>query len=292
MTLPGTSRRWMLAALLLGGGIGLAQTPAPPPAPAPAPAANAEPSWIAAIKPDLPTLFVAGDSTAKNGDRLGWGDPFSDYFDLTRINVANAARAGRSARTFFNEGLWQRIVDHMKPGDYVLIQFGHNDGGAPDKRPFRGDVPGIGEETQSVTMPNGTTDVVHSFGWYIRKFINDTKAKGAHPIVMSCTVRNIWTDGKIERHMGNFREWSKQVADAENVPYMDFTEIAADRFEQMGQEQVKPLFPIDHTHTSPVGADLNASLVVSGLKAMKSPLTNYLSAKGEAVAAYTPHAAE
>jgi lysophospholipase L1-like esterase len=230
-----------------------------------------------------PTLFVAGDSTANNTNRQGWGDPFSDYFDLTKINVLNRARAGRSARTFLNEGLWDRIVADIKAGDYVLIQFGHNDGGAPDKPPARGDLPGIGDESQELTMPTGKTEVVYTFGWYLRKFINDTKAKGAHPIVLSLTVRNIWQDGKVERGSGQFSKWSQDLAQAEKVPFIDVTSAIADVYEAMGQDKVKPLFPIDHTHTSPEGADLNAGIIVGALKGSRSPLANYLSAKGAAV---------
>src|SRR5665213_2149624 len=107
-----------------------------------------------AAQSSLPTVFVAGDSTANNTNRQGWADPFADYFDPARIDVLNRARAGRSARTFFTEGLWDKIAADVKAGDYVLIQFGHNDGGAPDKSPFRGDLPGIGPESATVAMPD------------------------------------------------------------------------------------------------------------------------------------------
>src|SRR5882672_6605996 len=147
----------------------------------------------------LPTLFVVGDSTANNIEHRGWGDPFADYFDLTQINVMNRARAGRSSRTFFTEGLWEAVRNELKPGDFVLIQFGHNDGGPPDKDRARGSLPGTGDESQDFTMPNGKTETVYSFGWYLRKFIFDTKAMGATPVVLSLTVRNIWKEGKVER---------------------------------------------------------------------------------------------
>src|SRR5262245_44513956 len=78
-----------------------------------------------------PTLFIIGDSTVKNSTagQLGWGDPIRDLFDLNRINVENRARGGRSSRTFQTEGSWDQIVAELKPGDFVLMQFGHNDGG-------------------------------------------------------------------------------------------------------------------------------------------------------------------
>ena len=239
----------------------------------------------AAFSQTLPTVFVAGDSTASNTERKGWGDPFADYFNAEKVRVVNRARAGRSARTFLNEGLWDKLAADLKTGDYVLIQFGHNDGGAPDKPPARGDLLGIGEEAQELTMPDGHVEQVHTFGWYLRKFIADTKAKGAHPVVLSLTVRNIWVAGKVERGSVQFALWSQQVAEAERVPFIDQTNIIADAYEKLGEPRVKELFPIDHTHTSQEGADLNARLVVAGLKGIRSPLAAFLSAKGEAVKA-------
>jgi rhamnogalacturonan acetylesterase len=224
----------------------------------------------------LPTVFIAGDSTANNTNHKGWGDPVAKYFDLTKINVANRARAGRSARTFVDEGLWDKLIADVKPGDYVLIQFGHNDGGPPDKDKARGDLPGIGDEAKDFAMPDGKLETVHTFGWYIRKFVRETKAKGAHPIVLSLTVRNVWYNGKVERGSGHFGHWSREVAEAEGVPFEDATNIIADRYEKLGPEKVATLFPEDHTHTSPEGADLVASLIVEGLRRMHSPLADYL----------------
>src|SRR6185503_7303801 len=99
--------------------------------------------------PKLPTLFVIGDSTANNNANgaRGWGDPFVGYFDPAKINVLNRARAGRSSRTFFAEGLWEKVLQEMKPGDFVLIEFGHNDGGPLDTGRARGSLFGTGEET-------------------------------------------------------------------------------------------------------------------------------------------------
>lgn len=216
-----------------------------------------------------PTVFVIGDSTASNTDGRGWGDPFADYFDPAKINVANRARAGRSSRTFLTEGLWGRVRDDLKPGDFVLIQFGHNDGSAPDKDRARGSLPGIGGESREFTIPNGAQEVVHTFGWYMRNFIADTKARGATPIVLSLTVRNIWKDGKVERGSGSFGQWSAEIARTEGVAFVDVTNAIADRYERMGEEKVKELFPQDHTHTSAAGADLNVSLVVAGSRASR-----------------------
>jgi lysophospholipase L1-like esterase len=234
--------------------------------------------------PRLPTIFIVGDSTANNVDRRGWGDPFAEYFDPRKINVINRARAGRSSRTFMMEGLWDVVVKDLKAGDFVLIQFGHNDGGPLDSGRARGSLPGLGEETQEVMMPDGNRQIVHTYGWYLRRYIIDVKAKSAIPIVLSPTVRNIWTNGKVERGPGDFGRWSDETAQSQAVAFVDVTNIIANRYEKMGQEKVQEFFPEDHTHTTPAGADLNAAAVVSGLKGLRDcPLPGFLSAKGQAV---------
>ena len=283
--MPGTTRLVTLLsafiALYLSHAVALAQnagTATPPPA-----------QRRAGL--GLPTLFVVGDSTANNNAKgaMGWGDPFVGFFDATKINVLNRARAGRSSRTFLTEGLWDKVLQEMKAGDYVLIQFGHNDGGPLDTGRARGSLPGLGEETREVTIPDGRKEVVHTYGWYLCKFIADTKVKGATPIVLSLTVRNIWKDGKVERGSGNFRQWAAEVARSQGVAFLDLTAIVADKYEEMGQEKVQALFAGDHTHTGPAGAELNAASVIAGLKGLKQcALCKYFSAKANAVAAYKP----
>jgi lysophospholipase L1-like esterase len=232
------------------------------------------------VNPKLPTLFIVGDSTANNNANgaEGWGDPFITQFDATKINVLNRARGGRSSRTFVTEGLWDKVLADMKPGDFVLIQFGHNDGGAVnDASRARGSLPGLGEETQEIdNLVTKQHEVVHTYGWYMRKMIADTKAKRATPIVLSLTVRNIWKDGKVERGSGHFGEWAAEIAKSQHVLFIDVTRIIADRYESLGEEKVKELFGPDHTHTSPAGAELNATLIVEGIKALKSPLKSFL----------------
>jgi lysophospholipase L1-like esterase len=251
---------------------------------------NASQSSSPALNPNLPTLFVVGDSTANNNANgaRGWGDPFRDYFDATKINVINRARAGRSSRTFITEGLWEKVLSEMKAGDYVLIQFGHNDAGAiNDASRARGSLRGTGEETQEIdNQLTKQHEVVHTYGWYLRKLIADTKAKRATPIILSLTVRNIWENDKVERGSGQFGTWAREVAKSQNVRFLDLTNIIADRYEKLGQEKVKELFATDHTHTSPLGAELNASSVVAGLKGFKDcPVCSFLSEKGKAVEA-------
>jgi lysophospholipase L1-like esterase len=218
----------------------------------------------------------------------GWGDPFAEYFDQTKVRTVNRAVAGRSSRTFITEGLWDKLRAELKPGDTVLIQFGHNDGGPPDKDRARGSLPGLGEDSQDFTLPNGKQETVYTFGHYMRRMIADTKAAGADPIVLSLTVRNIWSDGKVERGSGHFGEWSAAIAKAERVPFIDVTNAIADRYESMGEAQVKPWFPEDHTHTTSEGADLNARIVVALLKGIHSPLAEMLSDKGKTVQPIAP----
>ena len=225
----------------------------------------------------LPTIFVVGDSTARNGKDLGWGDHFAHYFDLTRVNVANRARGGRSSRTFIHEGAWEKVLAEMKAGDYVLIQMGHNDGGPVEGSKGRASLKGVGDEQQEIVLADGTHEVVHTFGWYLRKYIADTRAKGATPILLTTTVRNIWTDGKIERDMG-YGAAVSAVAAAEHVAIADMGRVAADGFEAMGQEKTALMFPIDHTHTSAAGAEFNAHAVVTALREIKSPVAKYLRA--------------
>jgi lysophospholipase L1-like esterase len=239
-----------------------------------------------AVNPKLPTIFVVGDSTANNhaNGALGWGDPFIGYFDANKINVLNRARGGRSSRTFITEGLWDKVLAELKRGDYVLLQFGHNDAGAiNDATRARGSLPGIGEETQEIdNQLTNQHEIVRTFGWYMRKMIAETKARGATPIVLSLTVRNIWKDNRVERGPGAYRALAAEVAQTMHVRFIDLTKLIADRYEQLGEEKVKALFGPDHTHTSPAGAELNASLVVVGLKTLKGrPLNKYLSVIGK-----------
>jgi lysophospholipase L1-like esterase len=252
------------------------------------------------LDPALPTLFIAGDSTAARGngpDQQGWAVPVADYFDATKLNVANHARGGRSSRTFITEGLWATLLADVKAGDFVLIQFGHNDGGAINKEPpgstrplrARGSLPGLGEETQAIV--NALThqpEIVRTYGAYLRQMIADVQAKGATPVVLSLTVRNLWRDGQVERGAGSYRAWSRTLAEAAGVPYVDVTRLIADDYQERGAAAVAAFFPQDHTHTNAAGADHTAALVVSGLKGLRpSPFTEFLSAKGAAVAADT-----
>jgi len=269
-----------LALLTLAGSPALAQNTTATPAPAsPASAAS------------KPTLYIIGDSTANSsGAILGWGTPVATFFDPAKITVLNRARGGRSSRSFMHEGLWDAVLKELKAGDYVLLQFGHNDGGTPnaDRAGERPSLPGLGDESDDFPAPTGGTETVHTYGWYMRKYIADAETKGAHLYVLTLTVRNNWSlDGKVERGPGQYSEWAREVAAAQQTPMVDLTNIVADKFDTMGKDDVAALYtPTDHTDTLPAGAELNAKSIVSGLKAVKGdPFGQFLSAKGQAVKA-------
>jgi lysophospholipase L1-like esterase len=242
--------------------------------------------------PILPTLFLIGDSTVRNGQgdgankQWGWGEPLVAFFDTTKINVVNRALGGRSSRTYLTGGQWDSVLAKLKRGDFVIMQFGHNDSSAiNDDSRARGTIKGVGEETQEIeNILTKKHEVVHSYGWYLRKFIADAKAKGATPIVCSLIPRKIWKDGKVVRNSSDYAGWAAEVARSENVPFVDLNEIIARQYDELGAAKVEPLFADEHTHTSLAGAELNAASVVAGLKALKKdPLAHYFSAKGKAV---------
>ncbi|HEY5807468.1 MAG TPA: rhamnogalacturonan acetylesterase [Povalibacter sp.] len=247
----------------------------------------------------LPTLFIAGDSTAARydaPDQQGWAEPFAAYFDPAKIRVDNRARGGRSSRTFVTEGLWDEMLANVKQGDFVLIQFGHNDSGALNEEPpgstrplrARGTIPGIGEETEAIdNVITRKHEIVHSFGWYLRKMIAEVRARDATPILLTLTVTNKWSDERIECER-NYRQWDRDVANSQKVALIDVTRIIADRYQQLGPIAVAKLFDKDTVHTNPAGADANARAVVAGLRAMPDQkLAAALSFAGQRIAADT-----
>ncbi|GAA3783181.1 rhamnogalacturonan acetylesterase [Flavobacterium ginsengiterrae] len=213
------------------------------------------------VLPSKNKVFLIGDSTmADNGnpDAVGWGVSFPKYCDTTKIEVINKAKGGRSSRTFITEGLWEDVKNQLQPGNFVLIQFGHNDAGAVDKEKFRGSLKGIGSESQEIIRPDGSKETFYTFGWYMIKMIREAKEKGAIPIVLSLTPRNEWPNDKVEQRFDTYIKWSKEIAEQENVFYIDLSGAVAQKYEVLGKEKVKAFFPKDHTHTGQEGADLNA----------------------------------
>jgi lysophospholipase L1-like esterase len=248
-----------------------------------------------------PSIFVCGDSTSKNSGKgksgepvAGWGTPIAEYFDATKVTIKNVGHAGKSSRTYY-DGDWPNVLPQIKPGDYVLLVFGINDGSTP---------PGLGDETvEQKGQP------VHTYGWYMSKMATDAREKGAHVYLLTVTTRNIWTNpkvkyrdatpttalpadydpkqDKIERGTGGgkFTQWTKDIGKKLHIPVFDLTNFCADKYDAMGREQVDKLYS-DHNHTYIPGAEVVATSIVSGLKAFNpSPFIPLLSEKGKSIPA-------
>jgi lysophospholipase L1-like esterase len=237
-----------------------------------------------------PTLYIVGDSTVRNGTRglQGWGDPIKECFDLTRINVENHAIGGRSSRTFQTEGRWDAILKKAKRGDFVLIQLGHNDASKiNDDSRARGSLPGVGEESQEIdNILTKKHETVHTYGWYLRKYVSEAKAKGMTPII--CSPIPHVPKKKVmpgEAETNRYSNWAEQVANNEKVPFIHLNKIIMGHYAGMTPDEVKSKYftPTDSTHTSPAGAKLNAECVAEGLKGLKEcPLATYLRDKDAA----------
>jgi rhamnogalacturonan acetylesterase len=239
---------------------------------------------------EKPTLYIIGDSTVRNTNRpqAGWGEMIGEFLDTTAINISNQAMAGRSTRTFIKEKRWEKVLSTLKAGDFVIMQFGHNEGSKPDtsKAGYRGVLRGIGEETVSLTWNDSTVETVHTYGWYLRKFVQEAKAKGATPVICSMIPRNQWdytvkgdTTSKriVKRASNDYGKWAKEVALSEGVFFIDLNSITAAKYDVLGPGEVKKLFPGDHTHTNEEGARINAASVAEGIKGLKElSLNKYL----------------
>ena len=161
----------------------------------------------------------------------------------------------------------------------MLIQFGHNDIGDIDRGKARG-VIACAQDTSHVYRVNKGdkvyNEVIYSFGWYLKKFIDDVREKGATPILVSLTPRNEWPGGKIERRNDSYGKWYREVVAETAVEFVDLHNISADALDRIGQEGAKAYYNRDHTHTSLKGAQLNAQSIAEGLRATDSPLARYL----------------
>ena len=231
-----------------------------------------------------PVVFITGDSTVKNEDKdpdgmWGWGSQAATVFDTDKITVANEAMPGRSTRTYLEEGRWEKVYNSIRPGDFVLIQFGHNDIGDIDRGKARG-VIACAQDTSHVyrVQKGGKTynEVIYSFGWYLKKFIDDVREKGGTPILVSLTPRNEWPGGKIERRNDSYGRWYREVAAETAVEFVDLHNITADALDRIGRDGAKEYYNRDHTHPPLKGARLNAQGIAEGLRRIDSPLARYL----------------
>ena len=262
-----------------------------------------------------PTIWVLGDSTARNSGRghngqpvEGWGTPLADYFDPARVAVENVAHAGQSSRTYYTlPNDWPRVRPLIQAGDFVLLVFGINDGGPPAAPHSRGSIPGLGDETVDVPRAEGPVETVHTYGWYLAAMATAARDQGAQVFLLTVTTRNIWTNPKVQFRdatpvgplppdydprqdriecgtgHGEYTAWTKELGARLHLPVLDLTNLCADRYEAMGREAVNAFYS-DHNHTYGPGADFVAATIVGGLKAFPhSPFLALLSAKGAAV---------
>lgn len=229
-----------------------------------------------------PMVFLAGDSTCKNGTgngaskQWGWGSFFQEYL-TDQVVVENDAVGGLSSRTFFNNN-WPALRDKIQKGDYVLIQFGHNDMAPLNTGRARGTLSGTGAEKQTVVMEkHGGPEDVYSYGHYVRMMVRQTKIRGGIPIVLSPTPQNRWANSKsVNRFADTYNAWCKEVAEQEGVVYIDVNELAGQAYDKMGQKAAQADYFADSVHTLEKGARLYCETISEALKASKSPLGKFV----------------
>ena len=285
---------------------GIAQSRNPALQPLQAMMKNVEPAHYDIDRTDgRPVVFITGDSTVKNEDKdkdgmWGWGAVANTVFDEKKIQIVNAAQAGRSCRSYLREGRWDRVYNSLRPGDFVLIEFGHNDIGEIERPKYRGCIASaddtchvyrmqaakgqadngnvIDQRMRVTDVQPGDYEMVYSFGWYLRKFIDDVREKGATPIIVSLTPRNEWPGGKIERRNETYGRWYRQVCEETHTEFVDLHNITADFLDRKcgSKEKAAKYFKRDHTHTSLLGAQTNAKSVAQGLRQIGSQLATYL----------------
>jgi lysophospholipase L1-like esterase len=221
------------------------------------------------------TLFIAGDSTAANKaenkrPETGWGEQLQKHFDEKRVRIDNQAMNGRSTRSFIAEGRWQALVDKIKPGDYVLIQFGHN-----DESKDKGD---------RYTAPD---DYRHN----LERFVSEVRAKKATPVLLTPVMRRRFNkDGTFYDTHGEYPDLVRRVAAEQKVALIDMHRMSEKVLVKYGAEESRKLFlqlkagenpnypqgVEDNTHFSPLGADIMAALAVDGFREQKLGLAKLL----------------
>ncbi|KAL5333519.1 SGNH hydrolase-type esterase domain-containing protein [Aspergillus crustosus] len=199
------------------------------------------------------TVYLAGDSTMAR-TTVGWGEYVGDSLTLP---VSNQAIGGRSARSFTREGRFQAIADVLESGDWVVIEFGHNDGGSLSTDNGRTDCPGSGSETCEVVY-DGVAETVLTFPAYIQNAAELFLEKGANVLISSQTPNNPWEGGSFSYTPNRFVEYARLAAERAGVEYVDHGAYTASIFEQLGLDVVNAFYPNDHTHTSPEGSSVVA----------------------------------
>jgi lysophospholipase L1-like esterase len=248
--------------------------PAAPMRPGPASAETQAPSASAATV-QHPALFMVGDSILHtgtgNGDKgpWGWGSEMIPMFDPAKIRVENDGLGGRSSRGYIQEGAWQKIVDQLQPGDWVIIQFGHNDAKNSQNYPDRTTLMGDGDDTQDIDSPvTHQKETLHSYGWYLRQYVADAKAKGATVIICSPPPRNQWIEGHVIRGLDDYASWAADAARVSGARFIDLNTLTANKYDALGQEATRAYF-FDFQHSVKAGAKLNAESVAAGVRELK-----------------------
>jgi lysophospholipase L1-like esterase len=221
---------------------------------------------------DKITVYLIGDSTIADKPtsvfpETGWGMPFSIFFDSTVV-VENHAKNGRSTRTFISENRWQPIADKLKPGDYVFMQFGHND-----------------ESKEKVDRYTSPEDYKKN----LTRFINESRSKKAIPVLITpVTRRKFDQEGKIQESHVEYSKLVHEVAKEQNTPIIDLDEKSRALLQQFGEEQSKLLFlqlepgehpnypdgKNDNTHFSELGARKIAQIVLAEIRNLKLDLAD------------------
>lgn len=231
-------------------------------------------SLSAFVLPDKKTtVYLIGDSTIANKQiraypETGWGMPFTYFFDST-ITVDNRAKNGRSTRTFIDEGLWKPVVENLQEGDYVFIQFGHND--------------------EVETKKSYTTK--EQFTANLMRYVTETRAKKARPVLLTPVARRKFDSmGKIVGTHDVYAELVRVVAKQQHVPLIDLDKNGQALMQQMGVEASKLLFnhlqpgehpnypggKVDDTHFSELGARKVAQIVLAEIRNLKLPLAEHI----------------
>jgi lysophospholipase L1-like esterase len=228
-----------------------------------------------------PTIWVIGDSTASvyTSDlypRTGWAQPLQDYFAPACAIIQDRAISGRSSKSFFEEGAWAPIRDALEPGDYVLIQFGHNDEKADDPARF----------TEPFTTYEG----------FLSTYIDDTRAHGATPVLLTPIQRNAWAGSALRDTHGDYPVAMRELAATRGVSLVDATLLTTAYFERIGQAATTELFMnlavgqspnypegnSDNTHLQEAGARAIATLVLADFARQGLPIGRLVATVPEA----------
>lgn len=221
--------------------------------------------------PTAVTIFLAGNSTVVNQEEEPWASwgQMLPRFLKPGVAVANHAESGLSLGSFQGSRRLEKVLSVMKPGDYLFIEFGHND--QKEKGPQDG--------------------AYNSYTERLKQFVTEAKKKGGIPVILTSTSRRSFgPNGKIENSLGDYPEAARKVARAENVALIDLTAMTQTLYETIGTEESKKAFVhypantysgqdqalADNTHFSPYGAYQIAKCVVEGIKANKLGLVKFL----------------